>query len=119
MQTEMILILTIFAAIIMTFSGGLTFLGNALAGMKDTDPYKISFVILLCGIVMFNMIFYLLHTIDRIVMNFYEDEDDQSLFAKMLKKGEFRHWYAVLFNTLLLSLLIINLILWYCHANSI
>ena len=60
MQTEVVVILGIFAAIVMAMSGGLSLMGSSLEGMSSTGPYKIAFVVLLCGMVLFDTIAFLM-----------------------------------------------------------
>ena len=61
--TESITILSIFAGIVMAFSGGISFIANAISGINKIGPYRLSVFILLVGCVMFNVIFLLLYMI--------------------------------------------------------
>lgn len=65
--TESITILSIFAAIVITFTGGLSFISNALSGINKVEPYRLTMFILLIGIVMFNSIFLLLYMLGKII----------------------------------------------------
>ena len=117
-QTETVVILGIFSAIVMTFSGGITFLGTSLEGMVTTNPFKLAFVILLCGIVIFNTIAYLFHYIGKVVYDLYSDDVSRS-YAKFWKfniayktEPRFSWWFVLLFDSLLISMLIIDLYYW-------
>jgi len=126
-QTEVVFILAIFAAIVMAFSGGLTILGGSLAGISSAGPLKLAFVIILCGIVVFNTIALLMHAIGKIVVEFYDPEDEfegKSPIEKLarsiehsLRRKKFKHWYVVLFNVLLLSMLALDVCLWYVYGE--
>lgn len=64
--TESITILSIFAGIVMAFSGGMSFIANAISGINKIGPYRLAVFILLIGNVMFNVIFLLLYMIGKI-----------------------------------------------------
>ena len=64
--TESITILSIFAGIVMAFSGGMSFISNAISGVNKIGPYRLSIFILLIGNIMFNVIFLLLFMIGKI-----------------------------------------------------
>lgn len=64
--TESITILSIFAGIVMAFSGGMSFISNAISGINKIGPYRLAIFILLIGNVMFNVIFLLLYMIGKI-----------------------------------------------------
>lgn len=65
-KTEVVTILSIFAAIILMFSGGLTILGSAISSMHDVIIYKVLVVTLLCIIGIFDAIFLLLYVAAKI-----------------------------------------------------
>lgn len=64
--TESITILSIFAGIVMAFSGGMSFISNAISGINKIGSYRLGIFILLIGNVMFNVIFLLLYMIGKI-----------------------------------------------------
>ena len=121
-QTEMVMILAIFAAIIMAFSGGLTILGGSLTSMFSVDPFKLAFVVLLCGIIVFNTIASLMHAVNKIVTDFNDINGKSSYKYRdrtvvILEKGKkFNHWYILLFNIMLVSMLIIDAYLWHVYG---
>lgn len=65
-QTELIAVLSIFAAIVLTFSGSISFIGNALSGMGTTPFFRAVFFVLLCGFVVFNTIFLMMYMVGKI-----------------------------------------------------
>lgn len=65
--TESITILSIFAGIVMAFSGGMSFISNAISGINKIGPYRLSIFILLIGDIMFNVIFLLLYMVGKII----------------------------------------------------
>lgn len=66
-KVDVITALSIFSAIVLTFSGGISFLSGALNGMNDVTPYRLVFTISLTGMVIFNIIFMLLYIISRLL----------------------------------------------------
>ena len=116
MQTETVVILGIFAAIVMAFSGGMTILATSAEGLTSANPYKLAFIVLLCGIVLFNTVAYLLHRIDTMVSNLYEDRTRRWIpIREVISKNR----YTVVFNVVLLLMLAINLFLWYFSGTPI
>lgn len=67
LQMQMVAILGIFAAIVMAFSGGLDILGGAISISGESDLFKVVFVVLLCGIILFNIFAFLMHMILAII----------------------------------------------------
>ncbi|MBQ3160906.1 MAG: hypothetical protein IJC04_02125 [Oscillospiraceae bacterium] len=58
--------LTIFSAVVLAFSGGLTFEVGMLQGMASASAYRLVFVIALTGFVLFNTIFALLYLVGKL-----------------------------------------------------
>ena len=52
--------LTIFSAVILAFTGSITFTSGVFSGMSSVSPYRIVFVTSIIGAVVFNLIFMLL-----------------------------------------------------------
>lgn len=65
-QTELIAVLSIFAAIVFTFSGSISIIGNALSGMTAAPFFKAVFFVLLCGFVVFNTIFLMMYIVGKV-----------------------------------------------------
>lgn len=58
--------LTIFSAVVLAFSGGITFESGMLQGMQAASAYRLAFVIALTGFVLFNTIFVLLYLVGKL-----------------------------------------------------
>ena len=57
--------LTIFSAVVLAFSGGITFEAGMLQGMASSSPYRLVFTIALTGFILFNTIFALLYMVGK------------------------------------------------------
>lgn len=77
-QTELIAVLSIFAAIVLTFSGSMSLLGNALTGMENAPFFKSVFFVLLCGFIITNVIFLMMYLVGKIT--------GRSIYAKCKSK---------------------------------
>ena len=66
-QGEFIGILSIFAAMFITFFGGVQMLGSIMTAIENTNFYVLSMITILVGIIMFNIIYMLLYTIGKII----------------------------------------------------
>lgn len=74
-QTELIAVLSIFAAIVVTFSGGLTFLGSVMSSISGVKYYEVVVLVaVICGMVIFNTIFLLMYLVGKIT--------DRNIYAK-------------------------------------
>lgn len=60
MQNEYITILGIFAAIVLAFTGGLTFSTSVLENIEKATPYRILAIVLILGLILFNLIWLLI-----------------------------------------------------------
>ncbi len=66
-QTEVIAILGIFAAIIIAFSGGLTLLGNSIISICNAKHYEsVIMIAIICGMIMFNTIFLMMYFVSKL-----------------------------------------------------
>ena len=65
-QTELIAVLSIFSAIVVTFSGSMSFIGGALQGMEKAPFAKSIFFISLCGFVLFNLVYLMMYLVAKI-----------------------------------------------------
>lgn len=65
-QTDLISILSIFAAIVLAVSGSISVLGNSIQAAVATETTKLVLIILICGMVLFNALFFLIYLISRI-----------------------------------------------------
>lgn len=66
-QTDLIAVLSIFAAIVITFSGGLTFLGSVMSSIGDAECYEmVVLTAIICGLIMFDTIFLMMYFVSKI-----------------------------------------------------
>ncbi len=117
LQTEVIAILSIFAAIVLAFSGSISLLGSALVGMKDAPFFKSVFFVLLCGFVISNTIFVLLYFVAKITgRNIYarckSDDCTCEPKCKSIKRLCNRLPYVFWLNFAMLASMILDLIIW-------
>ncbi len=124
-QTELIAVLSIFAAIVFTFSGGLNYLGTALTGMENAPFFKSVFFVLLCGFVICNVIFLLLYIIGKITgRNIYARCESENCTCKngkpkckSLNRVRKRLPYVFWLNIGFLALMLIDLLLWIANNH--
>lgn len=67
LKTEVITILSVFAAIVLAFMGGMSFTASTFEGIASTSFYRVSFISTICGFVVFNTVALLLYMISKIV----------------------------------------------------
>lgn len=112
-KMELVAILSIFAAIVIAFSGGLNYLGGTLSGAGTADIYDVAFAVLLCGILMFNIIAFLMYMVIAIVR--LHDQED-SIEGGWWHRNIFRYTgshFIVGFNLVVIALMVIVLIFRY------
>lgn len=68
-QKEYIAILGIFASIIITFIGGITFSSSVLQNIHSSSIYRIVLISLIIGMVLINVFYFLFYFIERIIRN--------------------------------------------------
>lgn len=120
LQMHTVAILGIFAAIVMAFAGGLDILSGAISVSGESDLFKVVFVVLLCGMVLFNIFAFLMHMILAIINpqsgcdpRRYQGTDRKS------KKARLSVWldrfvgsrFIIAFNAALLMAMVIDAIL--------
>lgn len=59
--------LTIFSAVILAFTGSITFTSGVFSGMSKVSPYRIVFVTSIIGLIVFDLIFMLLFIVGKMV----------------------------------------------------
>lgn len=119
MQTEVVVILGIFAAVVMAMSGGFSLLGSSLEGMSSTDPYKIAFVVLLCGMVLFNTIAFLMISIKNMVGELYDDKEQTVCWSQYLKNVAMSNGFLIAFNVLMIVMIGIDIYYWAEYGGPI
>ena len=102
-QIHMVAILGIFAAIVMAFSGGMNILSGSISISGDSDISNVVFAVLLCGIILFNIIAFLIGSITSIIRPIAYDEDE-----KHLRDGILNPKLLVGFNGLMIALLALD-----------
>jgi hypothetical protein len=117
LNTQSITVLSIFSAIVISFFGGINFIGNAIASAYQTKTYKVIMIILIAGLVLFNVIFLLLYMISRITeRDIYVKckTDDCSCNPKCgeLKRFYHRLPYVFWINVFLVGLTIVDAAVW-------
>lgn len=117
-QTEVISVLSIFAAIVLTFAGGLSLLGNAFSSIKDVSIYKITFLCIICGLVLCNAIFIMMYLVGKITRrNIYARCKTANCTCnpqcKGLRRVKNRLPYVYWLNVLFLVLAVIDVAIWY------
>lgn len=96
-QKEYIAILGIFAAIILAFTGGITFSTSVLENMHRSSIYRVVLVILLIGFTLVNILYLLFMFIDKLVR-----EDKRVIPIKPL----------ITFDVSVIAFIIIIIIMW-------
>ncbi|MPM52438.1 hypothetical protein SDC9_99197 [bioreactor metagenome] len=66
LNSEIISVIGIFSAIVITFFGGINFIESVLNSINKVSKYRLVFAILITGFVMFNTIFMLLNFISKL-----------------------------------------------------
>lgn len=97
LQLETVSILAIFAAIVVAFSGGVNILGNALAGIGQVEMQDLAFIVILCGIILFNTVAFLMHVVFWIIRRMHDSENEEDRLIDWT--------YILLVNVMLLILL--------------
>lgn len=127
MQTELIAVLSIFSAIVITFSGGLTFLGSAMTSIADTVQYEaVIIVAIICGIIIFNTIFLMMYLVakltDRNIFVHCKSKDCQECSKKecnFCKRIRLKMPYVYYFNIFAFVGIGIDLIIWLLDIKGI
>lgn len=91
MQNEYITILGIFAAIVLAFTGGMSFTSSVLENLHKSSIYRIIFVSLIIGCILFNLIWLLIDFI-------------RNVNEKTIRKV----WMFWFFNILFISLMVLT-----------
>lgn len=98
MQKEYISILGIFSAVILAFTGGMTFSVSVLENINKASIYRISLITLIIGLVFYNLVFILLEFI-RKINNF--------------NSGKWK-WSYIVFNVIIIIGIIFTITFYVC-----
>lgn len=108
-KSEFIGILSIFAAVIIGFFGGLNAIGSAFENIDNVSKYRIVFMVTILGLIMFNVIYMLLREVSKLAGKEHEKDTQQCNECKknkeqhMVKCAMTKHSYAFFFNITLIS----------------
>ena len=127
-QAEMIAVLSIFSAIIMTFAGGISFTAHAFDNMAKAPFFKSVFLVLLCGFSLLNIIFVMMYVVAKITnRNIYArckteyctcGEEGTPACSPIVRAVK-RLPYVFLINAIFILLMGIILWLWYKYGLNI
>ena len=110
-QKEYIAILGIFAAVVITFVGGIAFSTSVLQNIHQSSIYRIVFICLLIGLVLLNVICALFYFIERLVKSRDEEKKPRNSFKPF-----------IIINVIMLVLMLITFVCWSCgcveHRNN-
>lgn len=81
-KMELVAILSIFAALVIAFSGGLTYLGGTISSSGDASIGSTVFSILICGLMLFNIIAFLMIMV-VVIVRLNRNEDEPIMSPKM------------------------------------
>lgn len=123
-KTEVVTILSIFAAIVLAFMGGMSFTSSTFAGIAAVSIYRLIGVEIICGLVIFNTISTLIYLVSKIVgkkisvkckTEECSCEKECWAFNKLRKKYPLIFW----FNAIMLALLFIDAVAWCVDASAV
>lgn len=123
-QTELIAVLSIFAAIVVTFSGGFTFLGSVMSSVNGAEYYEaVAVTAIICGMVIFNTIFLLMYLVGKITeRNIYATCNKADCPCENecsnLKRIRKRLPYVYYFNLVCIIGILIDLAIWWLNMKG-
>lgn len=100
-QKDYISILSVFAAIVLAFTGGITFSTSVLQNIDSVSIYRICFVMLILGFILLNTIYVLVYYLNKIV---YKREKNDKNYQKPI----------IIINVVLIVAMFILSAFWYC-----
>ena len=103
MQKDYITILGIFAAILITFVAGMTFSSSILNNMDKVSIYRLTFVILVIALMLFNLLHMLIEFIGKM-----QNCDIETRFGQRRFQSK-----SFIINVVLLSMLLLDFICWF------
>lgn len=123
MQIELISVLSIFAAIVIAFSGSLTFIGSAVVSASNTFVLKLIFILLICAFCLFNSIVVMLYLVGKIIGKelFLGCKAEccsctiQKHSCYGIKKIQMRIPYVYYFNLFVVLFLIADILAWIAY----
>ena len=106
MQKEYITILGIFSSIVITFVAGMVFSSSVLNNVDKASVYRLTFVMLMIALFVFNLVYLLLDYISRINKGVTE--------ARTAHYNQGNSVVAII-NTVIFLMLIIDFVMWMCY----
>ena len=82
-KVELVAILSIFAALVIAFSGGLTYLGGTISSSANASIGSTVFSVLICGLMLFNIIAFLMVMV-IVIVRLHREEDEPILSHGMI-----------------------------------
>lgn len=124
-QTELIAVLSVFAAIVITFSGGFSIFGNIMASIGEAKHYEmVVLTAIICSLALFDTIFLLMYLVSKIIdRNIYakcqtEDCSCENIRCSGITKIRRRLPYVFYFNAIGLFGILIDCIVWYLDVKG-
>lgn len=119
-QTELISVLSIFAAIVFTFSGSLNLIGNAFGEINKAPIVKNVLILLISGFIFFNAVFLMMYIVGKITgRSIYarcKSEnctcENGSPKCKAVNRLRKRLPYVFWINVLILLMIIADVVVW-------
>lgn len=128
LQSNLIAVLSIFAAIVTTFSGSFSFLGSVMTSINGAKKYEmVVLTAIICGMVIFNTIFLMMYLVSKLtdvnIFVEYSEKHEQKSGVKdknksWLTKVRMDLPYVFYFNLLCIIGIIIDCIVWYLDVKG-
>ncbi len=125
LKTEMVTVLSIFAAIIMALAGGFNLLGSVIPAICGTDQYEmLVLTTIICGLIIYDTLFLMMYLVGKMT--------NRNIFSKCKEEEctcEERCWwlrrirkrlpYVFYFNVLCMLGIVIDCSIWVLDVNGI
>lgn len=123
-KTEVVTILSIFAAIVLTFMGGMSFTSSTFKGIAAVSIYRLIGVEIICGLVIFNTIATLIYLVSKIVdkkisVKCKTDECDCTKKCWAVKKLRKKYPFIFWFNFIMITFMLIDVFAWCIDASEV
>lgn len=130
--------LTIFSAVVLAFSGGITFEAGILQGMSSVSAFRLVFIVALSGFILFNTIFALLYLVGKLSEKpiatkcpYYIETAERERLCRCDKgyctkdfskaslwcRAKNKYCYVIIVNSVLLLIMYFDFLLWYSNGN--
>lgn len=129
-NTQSITILSIFAGIVFVFTGGFSLISTALQNINNASIYKLTFVLSLVGILIFNLIFLFFYMIAKLTeknisssclktSNSYCYSEEQCGKCKPLLRFFRRFYYIMIPNVCFVLVMTFSVIIWFVRRGQL